>query len=191
MEHGWRLEVKLASRVSEAAAANQRARAFQGNQIARDFRSRRCDASLKAVLSLPPPLARNDSDRSKSPLCVLLLSTSPIRKPYDSHHVRRHPLDNGPGPARYVNFNATDRDTPRLRHPCIAKPTAALVPFTRAAPVALIHSSSTKSATMERPGLVKGNPGTPPPMKKGMPTNVPLPSQEGKQGVMQYALYVL
>jgi hypothetical protein len=34
MEDGWRLEVKLASRVSEAAAANQRARAFQGNQIA-------------------------------------------------------------------------------------------------------------------------------------------------------------
>ena len=43
---------------------------------------------------------------------------------------------------------------------------------------------------MERPALVKGNPGTPPPMKAGMPTNVPLPSQEGKQGVMQYALYV-
>ncbi|THY66858.1 NADH-quinone oxidoreductase [Aureobasidium pullulans] len=72
-----------------------------------------------------------------------------------------------------------------------AKPTAALIPFTRAAPVAFIHSSSTKSATMERPGLVKGNPGTPPPMKKGMPTNVPLPSQEGKQGVMQYALTTL
>jgi hypothetical protein len=73
-----------------------------------------------------------------------------------------------------------------LRRPQTAKPTVALMPFTR---IASIHNSSSKSASqMERPGLVKGNPGTPPPMKKGLPTNVPLPSQEGKQGVMQYAL---
>ena len=143
------------------------------------------------VPSLSPPLPLATTATSYNlHSASLLFSTSHIHTTFESHHVRRHPLDNGPGPARYVNFNARDRDTQRLRQFSIAKPTAALVPFTRAAPVALIHSSSTKSATMERPGLVKGNPGTPPPMKKGMPTNVPLPSQEGKQGVMQYALYV-
>ena len=38
-----------------------------------------------------------------------------------------------------------------------------------------------------------GNPGTPPPMgvSKKERREVPLPSQEGKKGVMQYALYVL
>ena len=143
------------------------------------------------VPSLSPPLPLATTATSYNlHSASLLFSTSHIHTTFESHHVRRHPLDNGPGPARYVKFNARDRDTQRLRQFSIAKPTAALVPFTRAAPVALIHSSSTKSATMERPGLVKGNPGTPPPMKKGMPTNVPLPSQEGKQGVMQYALYV-
>ena len=144
---------------------------------------------LVPFLSPPLPLATTATTHNLHSVS-LLFSTSPIHTTYESHHVRRHPLDNGPGPARYVKFNARDRDMQRLRQSSIAKPTAALVPFTRAAPVAMIHSSSTKSATMERPGLVKGNPGTPPPMKKGMPTNVPLPSQEGKQGVMQYALYV-
>lgn len=73
-----------------------------------------------------------------------------------------------------------------------AKPTAALLPF-RGAPVAFISSSSNKSAQVERPAIVKTNPGTPPPMKAitGKPhREVPLPSQEGKQGAMQYALYV-
>jgi hypothetical protein len=144
-----------------------------------------------SVLSLSPPLPIVTTATTYNlHSSTLPFSTLSIHTTYESRHVRHHPLDNGSGPAQYVKFIAHDRDMQRLRQPCIAKPTAALIPFTRAAPVAFIHSSSTKSATMERPGLVKGNPGTPPPMKKGMPTNVPLPSQEGKQGVMQYALYV-
>lgn len=43
---------------------------------------------------------------------------------------------------------------------------------------------------MQKPALISDGPGAPPPMKKGMPTNVPLASQEGKKGVVQYALYV-
>jgi hypothetical protein len=75
-----------------------------------------------------------------------------------------------------------------------ARPTAALQPF-RLANAAFISSSSTKPAApaTQTPGLVSGAPGTPPPMKAitGKPhREVPLPSQEGKKGVMQYALYV-
>ncbi|GAB7365218.1 hypothetical protein MBLNU230_g6304t1 [Neophaeotheca triangularis] len=72
-----------------------------------------------------------------------------------------------------------------------ARPTAALQPF-RVANAAFISSSSNKSAepAMQKPALIKNNPGTPPPMKKAG-TEVPLPSQEGKQGVMQYALTTL
>jgi NADH dehydrogenase (ubiquinone) Fe-S protein 7 len=43
---------------------------------------------------------------------------------------------------------------------------------------------------MKSPGIIPGNPGTPPPMKQAR-REVPLPSQEGKKGVMQYALYVV
>ncbi|KAK5110705.1 hypothetical protein LTR62_005582 [Meristemomyces frigidus] len=70
-----------------------------------------------------------------------------------------------------------------------AKPTTVMQPF-RAANAAFISSTSSKPAepAMQRPGLVRGAPGTPPPMKAGMPTSVPLPSQEGTKGVMQYAL---
>ncbi|KAK0885304.1 hypothetical protein LTR87_000938 [Friedmanniomyces endolithicus] len=73
-----------------------------------------------------------------------------------------------------------------------AKPMSAITPF-RAVNAAFISSTSSKPAEpmMQRPGLVKGNPGTPTPMKSGMPTNVPLPSQEGTKGVMQYALTTL
>ncbi|KAK5746417.1 hypothetical protein LTR17_000797 [Elasticomyces elasticus] len=73
----------------------------------------------------------------------------------------------------------------------IAKPATTLTPF-RAVNAAFISSTSSKPAepVMQRPGIVKGNPGTPPPMKS-LPTNVPLPSQEGTKGVMQYALTTL
>ncbi|TKA24685.1 NADH-ubiquinone oxidoreductase 19.3 kDa subunit, mitochondrial [Salinomyces thailandicus] len=72
-----------------------------------------------------------------------------------------------------------------------AKPATALQPFRIA--TASISSSAKKDAepaqqpTQGRIGLVKGNPGTPPPMKSGR-TEVVLPSQEGTKGVMQYAL---
>jgi NADH dehydrogenase (ubiquinone) Fe-S protein 7 len=42
---------------------------------------------------------------------------------------------------------------------------------------------------MKSPATIPGNPGTPPPMKMAR-REVPLPSQEGKKGAMQYALYV-
>ncbi|GAB7348139.1 hypothetical protein MBLNU459_g6155t1 [Dothideomycetes sp. NU459] len=76
-----------------------------------------------------------------------------------------------------------------------AKPTTALLPF-RGAQAAFISSSSSKGAepAMQRPGLVSGAPGTPPPMKAITGKDhreVVLPSQEGKQGVMQYALTTL
>lgn len=71
-----------------------------------------------------------------------------------------------------------------------AKPTTALLPF-RAGSVAFISNTSSNNATqtMQTPGLVSGGPGTPPPMKQAR-REVPLPSQEGKKGAMQYALYV-
>ncbi|KAJ9623567.1 hypothetical protein H2203_005829 [Taxawa tesnikishii (nom. ined.)] len=74
-----------------------------------------------------------------------------------------------------------------------AKPTTALLPF-RGAQAAFISNTSSKPAQPEvqRPAIITGGPGTPPPMKSTkMGTNVPLPSQEGKQGVMQYALTTL
>ena len=42
---------------------------------------------------------------------------------------------------------------------------------------------------MQRPGLIADGPGAPLPMKKER-REVPLPSQEGKKGAVQYALYV-
>lgn len=70
-----------------------------------------------------------------------------------------------------------------------ARPATALMPF-RAGSVAFLSSSSSNNATtMKSPAIIPGNPGTPPPMKQAR-REVPLPSQEGKKGVMQYALYV-
>jgi len=65
-----------------------------------------------------------------------------------------------------------------------------MTPF-RAA-TAFISTSPKKTAEphMQGGGLVSGAPGTPLPMKKAR-REVPLASQEGKQGVMQYALYVI
>ncbi|KAL8953737.1 MAG: hypothetical protein Q9222_000419 [Ikaeria aurantiellina] len=70
----------------------------------------------------------------------------------------------------------------------LAKPTAALLPF-RAAPSAFISSTSAKSATeLQRSQDVQG----PPLTATGKPRReVPLPSQEKKEGAMQYALTTL
>ena len=72
-----------------------------------------------------------------------------------------------------------------------AKPMTAIQPF-RAANAAFISSTSSKPAepvVMGKPGVVKGNPQPPPAMSSEM-KEVPLPSQEGTKGVVQYALYV-
>jgi len=79
-----------------------------------------------------------------------------------------------------------------------AKPSNALLPF-RAGSSAFISSSSSKSATPSgstaslRPGDIHGGSGAPPSMGvvKKERLEVPLPSQEGKKGAMQYALTTL
>ncbi|KAK5127548.1 hypothetical protein LTR85_006888 [Meristemomyces frigidus] len=73
-----------------------------------------------------------------------------------------------------------------------AKPITALQPF-RVANAASISTTSPKDAApmQQRPALVKGGPPPPGSMKEvahKLPTEVPLPSQEGTKGVMQYAL---
>ena len=74
-----------------------------------------------------------------------------------------------------------------------ARPVHALLPF-RGAQAAFISNSASKQAepVTQKPGLVSGGPGAPLPMKTisgKTHTEVPLPSQEGKQGAIQYALY--
>lgn len=71
-------------------------------------------------------------------------------------------------------------------NPPAAKPASALLPY-RAGSVAFLSNTSSNNATTMKPGLVSGNPGTPPPTKQAR-QEVPLPSQEGKKGAMQYAL---
>ena len=75
---------------------------------------------------------------------------------------------------------------------CLAQRMTALQPF-RAANAAFISSTTSKPAepVMRQGGIVKGNPGPPPAMSVVKDdTQVPLPSQEGTKGVVQYALYV-
>ncbi|CAK4034153.1 NADH-ubiquinone oxidoreductase kDa subunit, mitochondrial [Lecanosticta acicola] len=77
-----------------------------------------------------------------------------------------------------------------------AKPVTALQPL-RVANAAFISSSSKKPAQESSvravgPSNVKGNPGTPPPMKSIKDqTDVPLASQEGNKSMVQYALTTL
>ncbi|GAM82929.1 hypothetical protein ANO11243_009150 [Dothideomycetidae sp. 11243] len=75
------------------------------------------------------------------------------------------------------------------------RPTQALLPF-RGAQAAFISNSATKQAepVTQKPGLVSGGLSPPPSMKtiSGKPhVEVPLPSQEGKQGAVQFALTTL
>ncbi|KAI9693423.1 MAG: hypothetical protein M1820_009299 [Bogoriella megaspora] len=90
---------------------------------------------------------------------------------------------------------STSRSTAALALRSSMKPSMALLPY-RAGPAAFISSSSQKPAApeMTSPGLVRGGPDPPPPMK-GITgkdrREVPLPSQEGKKGAMQYALTTL
>jgi NADH dehydrogenase (ubiquinone) Fe-S protein 7 len=71
-----------------------------------------------------------------------------------------------------------------------AKPTSALIPYRS---IAAISSSSSKPASAVTTHDVPGNPGTPPSMSvTGKERReVPLPSQEGKKGAMQYTLTTL
>ncbi|KAF2848011.1 NADH-ubiquinone oxidoreductase 20 kDa subunit mitochondrial precursor [Plenodomus tracheiphilus IPT5] len=72
-----------------------------------------------------------------------------------------------------------------------ARPATALLPLRAAGNAAFLSSSSSdKATTMKSPAIIPGNPGTPPPMKQAR-REVPLPSQEGKKGAMQYALTTL
>ncbi|KAL9070323.1 MAG: hypothetical protein Q9157_005852 [Trypethelium eluteriae] len=82
---------------------------------------------------------------------------------------------------------STTRSTAALALRGAMKPSTALIPR------AFISSSSSKPSSPEimKPGLVQGGPAPPPPMKGVLGKDrreVPLPSQEGKKGAMQYAL---
>lgn len=94
------------------------------------------------------------------------------------------------GSARCVATTFKALPLPRKLTVRTAKPSTALMAY-RAGSAAFISSTSSKPAApvTQKPGLVAGNPGTPPPMRAAR-REVPLPSQEGKKGAMQYALYV-
>ena len=72
----------------------------------------------------------------------------------------------------------------------LAKPTSALLPYLRTGPSAFISSTSSKSATTD---VTPSQHAEGPPLSvTGKPRReVPLPSQEKKEGAMQYALYVI
>lgn len=90
------------------------------------------------------------------------------------------------GPARCDTATAKAQSPQELTS-CAARSATALMPF-RVGNAAFLSSSSSDKA-MTTPATVPGNPGTPPPMKVAR-REVPLPSQEGKKGAIQYALYV-
>lgn len=113
-------------------------------------------------------------------------------------HDLRRTTGNGIGAARYVcTAHCCGARQEHNTDIFPAKPITALQPL-RAANAAFISSSSQKSAATEptstsRFGLIQNAPGSPPPMKTitgKQHREVPLPSQEGTKGVMQYALYV-
>ncbi|KAI9734814.1 MAG: hypothetical protein M1834_001892 [Cirrosporium novae-zelandiae] len=92
-------------------------------------------------------------------------------------------------------FSATRRSTKvaTLASPLFKKhATTTILPF-RPAQFALISSSASKSAKAMSPSDVAGNPASPPPMSVTgkVRREVPLPSQEGKKGFVQYALTTL
>jgi hypothetical protein len=106
---------------------------------------------------------------------------------------RKHVFDNKVcglnGSARFVPATPTARSLSELTT-WAAKPATALMPFRAGSAAFLSSSSSDRATTMKTPATIPGNPGTPPPMKSAR-VEVPLPSQEGKKGAMQYALYVI
>lgn len=81
-------------------------------------------------------------------------------------------------PHTHMQFILTERNF--QTH--LAKPTSALVPYRIAA--ASISSSSKNSAASAQ---VQPHGAAPPSI---LPRQVPLPSQEGTKGIVQYALYV-
>jgi NADH dehydrogenase (ubiquinone) Fe-S protein 7 len=75
----------------------------------------------------------------------------------------------------------------KLTNTVTAKPSTALIPFRAAGPASFISSSTSKPASALQPAQPNGNTL----VSTGKPRReVPLPSQEKKEGVMQYALYV-
>ncbi|KAG9228588.1 NADH-ubiquinone oxidoreductase-like protein subunit [Amylocarpus encephaloides] len=74
-----------------------------------------------------------------------------------------------------------------------AKPSSFSVPYRSVAMISSSASKAAAAAAVSRPHDVVGNPETPPPMSVTGKARreVPLPSQEGKKGVMQYALTTL
>ena len=119
-------------------------------------------------------------------------TTSPLFLSFGiSHHVRPLAVSRASCALGYV-FNLVHRylgDSRQQLTRTTAKPMMAST-LVRAAPSAAISTSTPKSATSVEPAGQQGSDPSRLPVS-GMPRReVPLPSQEGKQGVAQYALYV-
>lgn len=106
------------------------------------------------------------------------------------NHALIHKIGGLIGPPRYGCLNSFTV-LPPATNPLavVARPTTALLPL-RAGPSAFISSTSSKSATTTQVTPSQNAEG-PPLSVTGKPRReVPLPSQEKKEGAMQYALYV-
>lgn len=141
---------------------------------------------------MPSPTLTLTSSASRPPLPIATLTSFPLHsfaKPFlcpCCQHVVDNEVCGLNGHARCASTAPELAFTPELTL-WTAKPSTALLPY-RAGSAAFLSSTSSNSATpMQKPGLVAGNPGTPPPMKQAR-REVPLPSQEGNKGVVQYAL---
>lgn len=157
-------------------------------------RSRKASGQDEVSLSCPITTGafRRDGDTSN------IATASPSSRPtlstfFSSHICRSHVRDDTAGDSigaarySYSSMSGVDRQSNNIT----AKPMTALQPFRLAANAAYISSSSSKPAqpAISKPGLVKGGPPPPPAMKSLKEhREVPLPSQEGTKGVVQYAL---
>ena len=149
----------------------------------RDIRAR----SALVVTVVAPLLVY---DPHLSIICLQLHLNSPLRvisiAKYDDIY---HTLSRLLGASRFASPSPfiSYRIVVLIQFP--AKPTSALIPSLRAGPTAFISSTSSKSATTDVTPQQDAQ--GPPLSATGKPRReVPLPSQEKKEGAMQYALYV-
>jgi hypothetical protein len=113
-----------------------------------------------------------------------------MRRPRPPHHTETlHSLPRTPFLSSVATMFATTRTAASMAlRGSSPPPRQYLCPQLMFGRAAFLSSSSSDRAS---PAIIVGNPGTPPPMKAAIRREVPLPSQEGKKGAMQYALYVI
>lgn len=107
-----------------------------------------------------------------------------------AHHAVFNETGHGHGHARYVCRRSSLLISSDI---ATARPAQVLLPVRGAQAAFFSNTTSTKRAApvTQSPGLVSGSPSPPAPMKTISGKNhveVPLPSQEGKKGAVQYAL---